>query len=84
MKNTVVLSRQAERFYKKLEKKTKDQIRESLLALEDDAYSGKRLHGDLKEFWSLRVEKLRIIYTFLEKEKTIYVIAMGPRRTVYK
>jgi addiction module RelE/StbE family toxin len=84
LKYTVVLSRQAERFYKKLEEKVKAQVREGLIILEDEAYAGKRLHGDLKEHYSLRVGKLRIIYTILEKDKTIHVIAIGPRKTIYR
>jgi mRNA interferase RelE/StbE len=84
LKYTVVLSRQAERFYKKLEEKAKVQVLESLHILEDEAYAGKRLHGDLKDHCSLRVGKLRIIYTISEKDRIIYVIAIGPRRTVYK
>jgi len=84
LKYTVVLSRQAERFYRKLEQETKAQVQENLVILEDEAYAGKRLHGELKEHYSLRVGKLRIIYTVLEKDKTIYVIAIGLRKTVYK
>ena len=83
-KYNVVLSRQTERFYKKLEGKDKTNIRECLISLEEEAYTGKRLHGDLKENLSLRVGKLRIVYTVSEKNKIVYVIAIGPRRTVYK
>jgi mRNA-degrading endonuclease RelE of RelBE toxin-antitoxin system len=74
LKCTVLLSRQAE----------KSQVRESLIGLEDQPYAGKRLHGDLKENYSLRVGKLRIIYTISEKDKTIYIIAIGPRKTIYQ
>ena len=84
MKYTVLLSRQAEKFYKNLEEKLKAQVRECLIGLEDQAYAGKRLHGDLKENCSLRVGKLRIIYTISEKDKIVYVIAMGLRKTIYQ
>lgn len=84
MKYTVALSRQAERLYRKLEQETKEQVQESLAILEEEAYSGKRLHGELKEHYSLRVGKLRIIYTVLEKDRIIYIIAIGPRKTIYK
>ena len=83
-KYTVVLSRQTERFYKKLEEKDKTALRECLISLEKDAYTGKRLHGDLKENYSLRVGKSRIIYTVSEKDKIIFVIAVGPRKNVYQ
>jgi len=84
-KYSVVLSRQAEHFYRKLDEKFKSQVRERLISLEEDAYSGKRLHGDLKGSNSLRVGKnLRIIYKVSEKDKIVYVIAIGPRRSVYE
>lgn len=83
-KYTVILSRQAERFFKKLEEKDKANMTESLLSLEEKAYAGKMLHGDLKDSFSLRVGKLRIIYGVSEKDKTVYVIAIGQRRNVYQ
>jgi len=83
LKYSVLLSRQAERFYKKLRENVKAQVRENLIDLENQPRAGKRLHGDLKENYSLRVGKLRIIYTISEKEKTVYIVAIGPRKTVY-
>lgn len=84
-KYIVVLSRQSEHFYKKLDSKIKAKVRECLLSLEDEVYAGKRLRGDLKENYSLRVgKKLRIIYTVSEQDSTVYVVAIGPRRTVYR
>jgi len=83
-KYKVVFSRQTERFYKKLEEKAKTNLRECLISLEEQAYAGKRLHGDLKNNFSLRVAKLRIIYSVSEKDKVVYVIAIGPRRNVYQ
>jgi len=84
LKYTVLLSRQAEKFYKNLEEKLKAQVRECLIGLEDQAYAGKRLHGDLKENYSLRVGKLRIIYIISEKDQVVYVIAIGLRKTIYQ
>ena len=83
-KYKVVLSRQTERFYKRLEGKDKTNLQECLISLEEDTYAGKRLHGDLKENYSLRVGKLRLIYTVSEKDKIVYVIAIGPRKNVYQ
>jgi len=84
LKYTVLLSRQAEKFYDKLQKNVKTRVRESLLSLESQPYVGKRLHGELKENYSLRVGKIRVVYTVSEKDKTIYVIAIGLRKTVYE
>ena len=80
----VLLSRQAEKFYKKLEKNVKAGVREALLTLENQPYAGKQLHGELKNNYSMRIGKSRIIYTVSEKDKTIYIIAIGPRKTIYR
>jgi len=84
LKYSVLLSRQAERFYKKLQEDVKVRVRENLIDLENQPRAGKRLHGDLKENYSLRVGKLRIIYTISEKDKTVYIVAIGPRKTIYQ
>ena len=85
MKYAVVLSRQAEKYYKKLKGKFKAQVQECLLGLESEPFLGKRLHGDLKDYWSFRVgKKFRVIYSVSEKDKTVYVVAIGPRETIYQ
>ena len=78
------MSRQTERLFKNLEGKDKTNVQECLISLEEDAYAGKRLHGDLKENFSLRVGKLRIIYAVSEKDKIVYVVAIGPRKSIYQ
>jgi mRNA-degrading endonuclease RelE of RelBE toxin-antitoxin system len=83
LKYAVLLSRQAEKFYDKLQKNVKARVREALLGLENQPYGGKRLHGELKENCSLRVGKIRIVYTVSEKDKTIHIIAIGLRKTIY-
>ena len=52
--------------------------------MESQPYAGKRLHGELKQNYSMQVGKIRIIYTVSEKDKTIYIIAIGPRKTIYQ
>ena len=84
MKYTVILSRQAEHSYKKLEEKVKAQIQDCLISLEEEVYCGKPLHGDLKGNYSLRVGKLRIIYMISVKDKIVYIISIGARKTVYQ
>jgi len=81
---TVFLSRQAEKFYRKLKKNVKARVREALTILESKPYAGKRLHGELRQNYSMRVGKIRIIYTISEKAKTVYIVAMGPRKTIYQ
>jgi mRNA interferase RelE/StbE len=81
---TVLLSRQAEKFYKKLNKNLKDRVKEALIALQNQPHLRKALHGDLKGNYSIRIGKIRIIYTVSEKDKTIYTIAIGPRKKIYQ
>ena len=83
MKYTVILSGQAERSYKKLEEKIKAQVRDCLINLEEEAYCGKRLHGDLKGNYSLRIGKLYNLHDIGERQ-IVYIISMGARKTVYQ
>jgi len=80
----VLLSSQAGKFYKKLQRNVRARVREALISLEDKPHAGKRLHGDLRGNYSLRVGKLRIIYNIIEKDKTVYVVAVGPRKAIYR
>jgi len=80
----VLLSSQAEKFYKKLRKNVRARVREALISLESQPHAGKRLHGDLGGNYSLRVGKLRIIYNISERDKAVYIIAIGPRKIIYR
>jgi len=84
MTYTVLLSHQAEKFYKKLNKNLKDRVKEALIKLQNKPHLGKTLHGDLKGNYSIRIGKIRIVYSISEKNKTVYTIAIGPRKTIYQ
>ncbi len=84
MSYRVLLSRQAERFYKKLQGNVRGRVKKALIGLESEPYVGKRLHGGLQGSYSLRVGKIRIVYNISEKDKKVYVIAIGPRKTIYE
>lgn len=84
MTYAVLLSSRAERFYRKLGKETQARVREALVSLMDRPHEGKRLHGDLRGNYSLRVEKLRIIYSISERDKAVCVTAIGPRKRIYR
>ncbi len=83
MTYTVLLSHQAENFYKKLNKSLKDRVKEALIKLQNEPHLGKALHGDLKGNYSIRIGKIRIVYSISEKNKTVYTLAVGQRKTVY-
>lgn len=58
-------------------------MREALVILESQPYAGKRLHGELRQNYSVRVGKIRIIYTVSEKDEIVCVVAMGLRKKIY-
>lgn len=55
-----------------------------LLALRDDPYSGKKLHGKHKEEYSVRVWPFRFLYKVYKHELLILVINFEHRKDVYK
>lgn len=84
MSYTVLLSGQAEKIYGKLSKDVRFRVRRALVNLKNKPYIGKRLHGDLRGNYSLRIGKFRIIYCVSEKDKTVFIIAIGPRKSIYQ
>jgi mRNA interferase RelE/StbE len=62
----------------------KQKIRAGLdLIRSDPAACGKPLRDELANLRSLRVGRVRIIYR-LGRRRTVDVIAIGPRRTIYE
>jgi mRNA interferase RelE/StbE len=45
--------------------------------------SGKKLVGNLSDFYRLRVGDYRVIYEIIEDEVTIYVVRIRYRKDVY-
>jgi mRNA interferase RelE/StbE len=85
----VRLSSTAEKYYTRLATTTRERIRkelDGLSVLENplEYQSVKRLAGDLKGFYRLRVGKYRIVFAILEETHTIAVVNMAPRGDVYK
>ena len=61
----------------------KKKIRAALQKIIDNPHTGKALKDELQGLWSFRLKKIRIIYRFTGK-KIIDIIAIGPRRNIYK
>ncbi len=80
----VLLSKKADDFLNKLDKKNKDRIRERLLALSDNPNIGKPLVGRLSGLWSLRVGDYRAIYQIRNYELVVLVLKLGHRKNVYE
>lgn len=80
----VFLSRIAEKDLKKVSKEYKPRIFAALFDLRSDPYSGKKLEGKFREYYSLRVGFYRIIYKIHKDQLNILVIRIGHRQGVYK
>lgn len=50
---------------------------------EDPRQSGKRLKGDLTEFWRYRVDDYRLICKIEDEQLIVLVVRLGHRRDIY-
>jgi mRNA interferase RelE/StbE len=69
---------------RKLHPEIKKHIRHALELIIDDPHCGKALKDDLEGIRSFRIKRYRIIYRFVNKSKQIEIIAVGPRKNIYK
>ncbi|HEX5036041.1 MAG TPA: type II toxin-antitoxin system RelE/ParE family toxin [bacterium] len=81
---TLTYSRQAIDRIRGLPPDLKKSVRAALEGLVENAYSGKPLQRELAGFWSLRVQRYRIIYKILTEERRILVYSLGRRERVYE
>lgn len=79
----VFLSNQAKRDAKKIPSKDKLKIRKKLKVLETNPYAGKKLGGELKEYYSLKIWPYRAIY-LIKKNKEVWVVHIAHRQRAYK
>ena len=85
---TVEVKPTAEKYYLKLDKRTRGRVREALKSLENKGEPTampniRALTGRLRGDYRLRVGKWRIIFTLDRAEKLIYVYAILPRGDAY-
>jgi mRNA-degrading endonuclease RelE of RelBE toxin-antitoxin system len=69
---------------KKINSADKNKIRKKIESLKENPLSGKLLKGELTGLRSLKAWPLRIIYIFSSKTKTISIVAIDYRGSVYK
>jgi len=79
---TLKIDREVKNIFRHLPPVRKHNVKEALRSLVSDPRQGKALQESLSGLYSCRVGTLRIIY--LIKRKTIHVIALGPRYSIYK
>lgn len=67
----------------KLPKKDQYRVTLALAGLSVDPFIGKKLQGEYKGYYSIRVWPYRIVYTIVKQELMVIVVAVGHRQGVY-
>lgn len=86
---TIKVSSNAEKHYKKLDRRLKKRIKENLREMSGyenplEYSQVKPLTGELRGFYRLRIGDYRIIFSLLHEEKIIAVVNITPRGDAYK
>jgi len=83
----VYISREAEKYYKKLDKRGKERINNSISSISKGPLSGvhiKKLWGELEGKYRYTIGGLRIVYEVDTKNKVVKIKAIRSRGDVYK
>ena len=83
----VYISREAEKYYKKLDKRSKVRINNSISSISKGPLSGvhiKKLWGELEGKYRYAIGRLRIVYEVDTKNKVVKIKAIRSRGDVYK
>ncbi|BFH60474.1 type II toxin-antitoxin system RelE family toxin [Paenibacillus azoreducens] len=83
----VILSSEAEKALKKLDKPMTRRIFNALDQLSNDPWNHantKKMKGTEKDVYRLRVGSYRLIYEIINEELIILVVRIGPRGDIYK
>jgi len=86
---TIKFSTNTEKYYKKLDKKLKQRIKNHLKEISTydnplDYAQVKPLTGELRGFYRLRIGSYRIIFSLIYEDKVIAVVNIVPRGSAYK
>ena len=79
----VVVGKKAKKQLARLPKKDQRRINQSLIYLKHDPFSGKKLRGNHRDEYVLRVWPYLIIYTIEKKTVTVFVLTIAHRQGVY-
>ena len=80
----IVLKKAARKSFKKINKRYKKRIMQTIFALANNPYLGKQLEGSLQNFYSVRVWPYRIVYKIYRKDLVILIVEIAYRQGVYK
>ncbi len=59
-------------------------VKAALLQLLANPASGEPLHGELAGLWKYRVRRYRVVYKVDRTSKTVDIVAVGARRSIYE
>lgn len=84
----IVLSKEASKYYRKVDKATQNQLDNVLDRLANNPfdtqhYDIKPLHEPLKDLWRFRVGKLRVIYRVEKKVMQVQIVTICSRGKAY-
>lgn len=80
----VILKKTAQKSLKKVDKRYQARITLAILELAKDPLIGKRLEGELRNFYSLRVWPYRVIYYVIRKQLIVVVVQVKHRQAIYR
>jgi len=80
----VIIPKKVQKELNKIPQNFRKKIIAALVFLSKNPYLGKKLEGERKGKWSLKVWLYRIIYTIEKEELIILIIKIGHRQEVYK
>jgi mRNA interferase RelE/StbE len=83
----VLLSNEAEKYYKKLGSDTKRRINKSIDIISEEPFWGphiKKLHGELEGKYRCTIGGIRVVYEIDINRKAVEIKAIGSRGDVYK
>ncbi|MBU2472789.1 type II toxin-antitoxin system RelE/ParE family toxin [Patescibacteria group bacterium] len=84
MKYQIVLPIRIKKKLDKIETKHYEKILSVLEVLSNDPYLGKRLKGELKNYYSYCAWLFRIIYEIKKRKLVVLIIRIGQRGEVYR
>lgn len=84
MQYRLVVSKSAQKELNKIDSRYHLRILATLEAIASDPFSGKRLEGEHKGEWSVRVWPYRVIYRIHKYELIVLVVTISHRQGVYK
>lgn len=80
----VKLTRAAEKQLEKIDNRYRQKVEAALEFLGGDPYQGKKLSGEYKGYYSVRIWPYRVIYTIKQKELWVIVVRIAHRQGVYR